>query len=182
MESTDDSNLDSKLVLKIATGTKGHLEAIPAEELVPINAYIGKLKFAGTRIEVISTKGDVLVPRLTVFYDGAVPEAEMYDSIETRIRDYIMGIDFDAAVYVSRLTDAIRRAEHVTDVYIDETAIPEQGVFIACHDTDGQIQPHATCRPHDIHRLGLPERVLAQGRGVGTADLPGSHHAQSRKP
>ena len=110
-------------------------------ELVPINAYIGKLKFAGTRIEVISTKGDVLVPRLTVFYDGAVPEAEMYDSIETRIRDYIMGIDFDAAVYVSRLTDAIRRAEHVTDVYIDETAIPEQGVFIACHDTDGQIQP-----------------------------------------
>ena len=141
VESTDDSNLDSKLVLKIATGTKGHLEAIPAEELVPINAYIGKLKFAGTRIEVISTKGDVLVPRLTVFYDGAVPEAEMYDSIETRIRDYIMGIDFDAAVYVSRLTDAIRRAEHVTDVYIDETAIPEQGVFIACHDTDGQIQP-----------------------------------------
>lgn len=137
VESTDDSNLDSKLVLKIATGTKGHLEAIPAEELVPINAYIGKLKFAGTRIEVISTKGDVLVPRLTVFYDGAVPEAEMYDSIETRIRDYIMGIDFDAAVYVSRLTDAIRRAEHVTDVYIDETAIPEQGVFIACHDTDG---------------------------------------------
>ena len=36
VESTDDSNLDSKLVLKIATGTKGHLEAIPAEELVPI--------------------------------------------------------------------------------------------------------------------------------------------------
>ena len=100
VESTDDSNLDSKLVLKIATGTKGHLEAIPAEELVPINAYIGKLKFA-----------------------------------------YMMDIDFDAAVYVSRLTDAIRRAEHVTDVYIDETAIPEQGVFIACHDTDGQIQP-----------------------------------------
>ena len=83
-ESTDDSNLDSKLVLKIATGTKGHLSAIPPKELVPINAYIGKLKFAGTRIEVISTKGDVLVPRLTVFYDGAVPEAEMYDSIETR--------------------------------------------------------------------------------------------------
>ena len=55
-ESTDDSNLDNKLILKIATGTKGNLEAIPAEELVPITAYINKLKFAGTRIEVISTK------------------------------------------------------------------------------------------------------------------------------
>lgn len=141
VESTDDSNLDSKLILKIATGKKGHPEAIPAAELVPINAYIGKLKFAGTRIEVISTKGDVLVPRLTVFYDGAIPEAEMYDAIEERIREYITGIDFDAAVYVSRLTDTIRAAEHVTDVYIDDAAVPAQGVFIACHDADGHIQP-----------------------------------------
>ena len=140
-ESTDDSNLDNKLILKIATGSKGNLEAIPAEELVPITAYINKLKFAGTRIEVISTKGDVLIPRLTVFYDGAVPESEMYDAIETQLKEYVMNIEFDAAVYVSRLTDAIRRAEHVTDVHIDSDAIPEQGVFIACHDTDGKIQP-----------------------------------------
>lgn len=141
VESTDDQNIDSKLILKVATGTKGNLEAIPAGELVPINAYIGKLKFAGTRIEVISTKGDVLVPRLTVFYDGAIPEPEMYDAIESRIKEYVMNIGFDAAVYVSCLTDAIRRADHVTDVYIDETAVPGQGVFIACHDTDGRIQP-----------------------------------------
>ena len=141
VESTDDSNLDSKLILKVATGTKGHPEAIPAEELAPVNAYINKLKFAGTSIEVISTKGDVLVPRLTVFYDGAIPEAEVYDNIGAQIRGYITSIDFDAAVYVSRLTDAIREAEHVTDVYIDESAVPGQGVFIACHDTDGKIQP-----------------------------------------
>ena len=141
VESTDDQNIDSKLILKVATGTKGNLEAIPAEELVPINAYIGKLKFAGTRVEVISTKGDVLIPRLTVFYDGAIPESEMYDAIEAQLKEYVMNIEFDAAVYVSRLTDAIRKAEHVTDVFIDESATPEQGVFIASHDTDGNIQP-----------------------------------------
>ena len=141
VESTDDQNIDSKLILKVATGTKGNLEAIPAEELVPINAYIGKLKFAGTRVEVISTKGDVLIPRLTVFYDGAIPESEMYDAIEVQLKEYVMNIEFDAAVYVSRLTDAIRKAAHVTDVFIDESATPEQGVFIACHDTDGKIQP-----------------------------------------
>ena len=141
VESTDDQNIDSKLILKVATGAKGNLEAIPAEELVPINAYIGKLKFAGTRVEVISTKGDVLIPRLTVFYDGAIPESEMYDAIEVQLKEYVMNIEFDAAVYVSRLTDAIRKAEHVTDVFIDESATPEQGVFIACHDADGNIQP-----------------------------------------
>lgn len=140
-ESTDDMNLDSKLVLKVATGTKGNLSAIPAEELVPINAYIGKLKFAGTRIEVISTKGDVLIPRLTVFHDGAVPEAEMYDAIEKQLDGYMMEIAFDSAIYVSRIMDAIRKAEHVTDVYIDTDALPIQGIFIAGHDRDGKIQP-----------------------------------------
>lgn len=141
MESTDDQNLDSKLILKVATGAKGSLSAIPSKELAPINAYINKLKFAGTRVEVISTKGDVLIPRLTVFHDGAVPESEVYDSIEEQLNAYMMDIDFDAAVYVSRLTDAIRRAKHVTDVHIDGHAVPEQGVFIASHDTDGHIQP-----------------------------------------
>lgn len=141
VESTDDSNIDSKLILKVATGSKGNLEAISPEELIPINSYINKIKFAGTRIEVISTKGDVLVPRLTVFYDGAIPESEMYDAIEARLKEYVMNIDFDAAIYVSRLMDAIRSAEHITDVYIDETVSPEQGVFLACHDTDGKIQP-----------------------------------------
>lgn len=86
-------------------------------------------------------QANVLVPRLTVFYDGAVPESEMYDAIESQLKEYVMNIEFDAAVYVSRLTDAIRRAEHVTDVHIDSDAIPEQGVFIASHDTDGKIQP-----------------------------------------
>ena len=33
MESTDDQNLDSKLILKVATGAKGSLSAIPPKEL-----------------------------------------------------------------------------------------------------------------------------------------------------
>jgi hypothetical protein len=140
-ESTDDVNLDSKLVLKIATGQKGKLSAIPPEDLVMINAYISQIKFAGTRIEVFSRKGDVLVPRLSVYYDGAVMEAEIYDSIEEKLNEYVMNIDFDAGVYVSKVMDAIKKAEHVTDVYIDESAVPEQGVFLACYDAGGHITP-----------------------------------------
>lgn len=174
VESTDDQNIDSKLILKVATGTKGNLEAIPAEELVPINAYIGKLKFAGTRVEVISTKGDVLIPRLTVFYDGAIPESEMYDAIEVQLKEYVMNIEFDAAVYVSRLTDAIRKAEHVTDVFIDESASPEQGVFIACHDTDGNIQPMQRVRRMTYTASGY----LKESSGKDEeADLPSFREA-----
>lgn len=174
VESTDDQNIDSKLILKVATGTKGNLEAISPEELVPINAYIGKLKFAGTRVEVISTKGDVLIPRLTVFYDGAIPESEMYDAIEAQLKEYVMNIEFDAAVYVSRLMDAIRKAEHITDVYVDEATTPEQGVFVACHDTDGNIQPMQR-----VHRMTYTASCyLKESSGKDEeADLPSFREA-----
>lgn len=139
MESTDDSNLDSKLILKVATGEKGNLTAIHKEDLVPIVAYINKIKFAGTRVEVTSHDGDVLVPRLTVYYDGAIPENEVYSNIEGKLKEYIMNIPFDSSVYVSKIIEAIRSAEHITDVHVDEKAIPAQGVFIASYDSDGHI-------------------------------------------
>ena len=103
------------------------------------NSYINKIKFAGTRVEVVSYEGDVLVPIVTVFYDGAIPEAEIYTKIEDKLKLYIMNTPFDSSVYVSRIIEAIRSTEHVTDVYIDEKAIPEQGIFIATYDSDGHI-------------------------------------------
>lgn len=138
-ESVDDHNLDSKLILKIATGEKGNLTAISKEELVPINSYINKIKFAGTRVEVVSYEGDVLVPKVTVFYNGAIPETEIYTKIEDKLKLYIMNTPFDSSVYVSRIIEAIRSTEHVTDVYMDEKAVPEQGIFIATYDSDGHI-------------------------------------------
>lgn len=140
IESTDDLNLDSKLILKVATGTKGNLSAISPEELVPIHSYMNKLKFAGTRIEVISSKGDVLIPKVTVYYDGSVMESEILDSIEKELKAYLMDIDFDSAIYVSRVIAVIRQAEHVTDVYINTDAVPQQGVYLGCYDTDGNLQ------------------------------------------
>lgn len=140
-ESTGDQNLDNKLILKVATGAKGNLSEIGAEDLAMITAYINQIKFAGTRIEVLSRKGDVLIPRVSVYYDGAVLESEMYDAIETALNEYVMNIDFDAGIYVSKVWESIRKVEHVTDVHIDTSVVPEQGIFLACYDSDGALQP-----------------------------------------
>lgn len=140
-ESSDDVNLDSKLVLKVATGDKGNLSAVDEEELVQIRAYLAKIKFAGTRVEVTSLPGDLLVPRLSVFWDGAISEAEVFDNIEEKLKEYMMNIEFNAVVYVSKVMEAIRSADHVTDVWIDEEATPRQGVFLACHNSEGTLMP-----------------------------------------
>ena len=169
VESTDDKNVDSKLILKVATGERGALREIDAEELTLIAAYINQLKFAGTRIEVISRKGDVLIPRVTVYWDGAVPESELYDAIEERLNRYVMEIDFDAGVYVSRVWEAIRSVEHVTDVWIDSAATPAQGIFLASYDSDGNLQP--TRRIERVAYTSSGYVRQSSGEGAET-DLP----------
>lgn len=163
MESHDDVNLDNKLILKAATGDKGNLHAIPAEELVLIQSYINRIKFAGTRIEVTSQEGDILIPRLSVYYDGAVLESAIYDLIEEQLNTYMLSIKFDSTIYVSDIIAAIRKAEHVTDVYIDAAAQPEQGVFIAPYDSDGHLTP--------VRRIGRMSHTfsgyLKQSGGLG---------------
>lgn len=173
-ESSSDVNLDNKLILKVATGTKGNLSAISQEDLILINAYINKIKFAGTRIEVTSRMGDVLIPRVSVYYDGAVLESEIYDNIEKSLNEYIMNIEFDAGIYVTKVVEAIRKVEHVTDVYIDDTVVPEQGIFLACYDIDGKIS-----MPTKINRMtyttsGYIKQSTQQGQEI---DLPNFRQA-----
>ena len=139
IESTSDVNIDNKLILKVATGKVGKLEAIDSEEMVLIQSYINKIKFAGTRIEVISREGDILIPRVSVYYDGAALESKVYDYIEEQLNLYMQKIPFDSAVYVSDIIAAIRKAQHVKDVYIDTDATPIQGVFIVQYNADGEL-------------------------------------------
>lgn len=61
-ESSSDVNLDNKLILKVAQGEKGHLSPVSGDDLVLITSYLNTIKFAGTRIEVTSSEGDILIP------------------------------------------------------------------------------------------------------------------------
>ena len=168
-ESTDEKNVDSKLILKVATGERGALREIGAEDVAQITAYVNRIKFAGTRIEVISRPGDVLIPRVTVYWDGAVPEAELYDALDEALRAYVMSIDFDAAVYVNRVWEAIRSVEHVTDVWADAAATPAQGIFLASYDGDGHLQS-----PQRIERMThTSSGYVRESSGKGDeAELP----------
>lgn len=162
-EASDDVNVDNKVIFKVAQGESGNLSEIDKEDLVPINAYIKQIAFAGTRIEVVSQKGDILIPKLTVYYDGSILESEMYDLIDQALKQYITNVGFDANVYESKVIEAIRSVNHVTDVYIDRAAVPAQGVFIAPYNTDGTLQPEKL-----IERVSKTESgYLRESSGTG---------------
>ena len=132
---------DNILILKVATGEGSSLSQLSDEELIAARAYLNQIKFAGVKCNVVSRRGDVLVPRVTVYYDGAITKEELYDNIDTALIDFIVNMKFDSLVYSQKIIDAIQKVEHVTDVHIDHEASVEQGIFIAQYNDNNELGP-----------------------------------------
>lgn len=135
-----DLSLDKLLLLKVATGDIGKLQPLTPEQLVQVSAYVNAIKFAGTNTQVVSRFGDILLPRVTVYHDGAIPERILRDNINNAINNFIVNMSFDSALYVTKFTDALMGVEHVTDIYIDPEATPKQGVFVRDFNENGDMQ------------------------------------------
>ena len=131
---------DNILILKVASGEGRSLSQLSDEELIAARAYLNQIKFAGVKCNVVSRRGDVLVPRLTVYYDGAITKEELYN-IDTALIDFIVNMKFDSLVYSQKIIDAIQKVEHVTDVHIDHEASVEQGIFIAQYNDNNELGP-----------------------------------------
>lgn len=138
-ESAEDGFHDKLSTYKIATGEAGAYERVDDDELLAIKAYLNKILFAGQHAIVVSRNGDVLIPRVTVYYDGAVSEDELYTNIEDSLNEFIANMSFDGMLYAQKIIDCIQNAEHVTDVEVDSTATDQQGIFIAMYNDDNVL-------------------------------------------
>jgi len=133
-------NNDKLLLLKVAKGDVGALEPLSSEQMVRFTAYINAMKFAGTNIQPVSKIGDILLPRFTVYHDGTLPDSVILAGVEEAIHNFLINLSFDSAMYVSKLFDAVQGVSNVTDVYVDQSAVPAQGVFLRDFDDNGVMQ------------------------------------------
>ena len=138
-EVVEDGYHDKLAIYKIATGEPGAYARIEEDELLAIRAYLGKILFAGQHAMIVSRNGDVLIPRVTVYHDGAISEDELYTNIENSLNDFIANMSFDGMLYAQKIIDCIQNAEHVTDVEVDRTGTDQQGIFIAMYDDDNNL-------------------------------------------
>lgn len=174
-EVTEEGFNDKLLLLKIATGEPGAYQQIDEAELLKIRAYLNNILFAGQHALVVSRKGDVLIPKVTVYYDGAVEESELYQNIEAALNNFIANIAFDGAIYSQKIIDAIQSAEHVMDVQVDAGATDKQGIFIAQYDDDNNLIVDETGESiQKVGRYFVPNSgYVKESTGEGEeADLP----------
>lgn len=136
----DEAGFHDKIVrFKIATGKPGSYDRIDETELIAIRAYLNQILFAGQHARVVSRIGDVLVPRVTVYYDGAVSEDDLYKEVETALNNYIANIEFNGLVYAQKVIDSIQQVAHVTDVEVTSADTDHKGIFVARYDDDNKL-------------------------------------------
>lgn len=134
------TSLDKLLLLKVATGPSDNLQPITQEQVSQVTSYMNSIRFAGVNLQVVSRIGDILIPRLTIYHDGALDNTTMLNNIKTAIYSFIQNMSFDSAFYITKFHNAILEVPHVTDIYVDPLAVPAQGVSIVDFDEAGTMQ------------------------------------------
>jgi hypothetical protein len=112
-----------KLFIKVAKNgpTPGTLAPLDdATELVQVRGYFDRLRFAGTRLEVVTSEADRLRLYGQVYYDPLLDVASVKAAVAQAIRDYLQRLEFDGQLYLSRLVDAIQAVNGVRDVLLTE--------------------------------------------------------------
>jgi hypothetical protein len=109
-----EDDIESVLTLKVAKGVETPT-ALSTEELSQFRTYIQELKFAGTKVSVISLNADLLRGNLTVYYDGILNANATLTNIKQAIRDYLANLPFDGVLLRNELIEKIREVSGVED-------------------------------------------------------------------
>lgn len=109
-----EDDLESVLTLKVAKGDVSPV-ALESEELSQFRTYIEELKFAGTKISVVSLNADLLRGSLTVYYDGILNANATLANIQEATRNYLKELPFDGTLLRNELIERIRDVPGVQD-------------------------------------------------------------------
>ena len=107
-----------EVLIKIAKGVTGSLAPLTAQELSSFKAYMNRIKFAGTHLLPISLAADRIVTRIEIYYAGELQETDVKENVITAINLFYQNIQFDGAMYISKLVDAIQAVPGIKDVQV----------------------------------------------------------------
>lgn len=130
---------DGSILIKVATATA----PLSAAQIASVTAYFRELHFAGTIYGVLSLNADKLRVTANVYFDPQVGAVNTLANIEAAIQTHLESLDFNAAIFTSKITDAIQSANGVEDIHdleaqsdngtgmivISRTVVPLSGWF-----------------------------------------------------
>lgn len=132
---------DKKLFIRVASMEDGLYKKIGNDILESIGYYMNQIVFAGTRFNIVSLNGDIIIPKMIVYYYDKLPVNEARQRVDQTLNNFCMEVSFTGKFYIQRLIDAILNTSGIVDVkcdIVDEENF-ESGVFFAQYNEDGTL-------------------------------------------
>lgn len=115
---------NSSLIIKVATEENGKLTPTTPEVQTALEYYIDEFRVAGTRVDLINQKGDLLIPYIDVYRDPLVIGENGINiltgenTVEMAINQYLRNVGFNGELVVLDLAKAIQAVDGVVTVEI----------------------------------------------------------------
>lgn len=117
---------DGVVVVKVAKGSTP--TPLDNTEKTALEGYIAKVKFAGTRIAVLSQAADEIDLDYDIYYDPIYPLATVQADVQAALESYAADLEFNGEVRITRITDALQGVTGVIDpVFLAASGTPEGG-------------------------------------------------------
>lgn len=138
------------LVIKVAKDVDGQLQPLSLEEDNAFQAFVQKVKFAGTHTRIINIQGNKLQIAGEIYYDPLLVNADGTSKadggrpVDSAIEAYLRALPFDGRLKLTSLIEAILNAPGIFDVSlatlshkyadydyqeIEISHVPESGYF-----------------------------------------------------
>lgn len=109
---------DGVVIIKVASLSNNLPTPLSTIEKTALEAYVFKIRFAGTKFSIVSTAPDLLKFLGTIFYDPTIPLSTVQQNVETAIDLYLKNLPFNGVFKINALIDVIQAVQGVTDVTV----------------------------------------------------------------
>lgn len=106
---------DGVVAIKVAKDESGTPAPLTVAERDSAAAYANKIKFAGTRLVLITADADQLTIEYDIYYDPIIPLQDIQDAAQLAAEDYLDNLPFNGAFNITKFTDALQSVDGVLD-------------------------------------------------------------------
>lgn len=120
----NESDDESRVIIKIATEDAGELTPITAEQKESFEEYIAEIRYAGVKTTVINYEPDKLFLNLQIYRDPLVIDSNGMSilngnfPVEDAINEYMKELPFDGAFVIQSFVDKLQKVEGVEIAHV----------------------------------------------------------------
>lgn len=118
---------DRQLTVKVAKGQGNALSPLSATENFSFKVYLDKVKFAGDRIEIISTEPDIVKYKVAVYTDGLIPSDTLKERVRQTLDSYRFSLEFNGTIHIARVISALLNVENIVTADVTSFTLTPKG-------------------------------------------------------